>query len=125
MARILVVEDNRLNMELVTDLLEVAGHVVRQATSAEEGIAKAFADPPDLILLDIRMPGMSGLDAVRALKGHQATRCVPTVALTAQAMKGDEQVALDAGFDSYLPKPIDTRRFPREVERLLHMDVCR
>jgi CheY-like chemotaxis protein len=121
MARILVVEDNKLNMELVTDLLETAGHDVCRAFSAEIGLRMAATESPDLILMDIRLPGMDGLSAVRALKGDPATRRIPTVALTAQAMKGDALTALAAGFDGYLTKPIDTRAFFGEISRLLRL----
>ena len=111
MYTILVVEDNRLNMELVSDLLELAGHTVRQASNAEDAIRMARDNPPDLILLDIRLPGMDGHAAVRALKGDPRTKGIPTVALTAQAMKGDAEAAHEAGFDGYLTKPIDTKAF--------------
>ncbi len=121
MATILVVEDNRLNMELVTDLLEAAGHVVRPATTAEEGLAMARTEQPDLILMDIRLPGMPGSMAVRVLKDDLRTERIPTIALTAQAMKGDDESALEVGFDGYLSKPIDTRTFPAEVERFLNL----
>lgn len=120
MARILIVEDNRLNMELATDLLEAAGHTVLQAPTAELGIDKARADRPDVILMDIRLPGMPGTAAMRVLKGDPHTARIPTVALTAQAMRGDAEAAMADGFDGYLTKPIDTRHFAREVETFLH-----
>lgn len=121
MATILVVEDNRLNMELVTDLLEAAGHIVRPATTAEEGFAMARAEQPDLILMDIRLPGMTGSTAVRLLKNDRRTERIPAIALTAQAMKGDDESALEVGFDGYLSKPIDTRRFSAQVQRFLDL----
>lgn len=119
MARILIVEDNPMNMELATDLLQDAGYAVRQAHSAEEGIRLAEQESPDLILMDIRLPGMDGHAAVGALRSNARTREIATVALTAQAMHGDEQRALDAGFDAYITKPIDTRTFVATVARLL------
>lgn len=119
MATILVVEDNALNLELVTDLLEAAGHLVRTAGTAEDGIRSATMAPPDLILMDIRLPGMDGHAAVAILKADPATRSVPMVALTAQAMKGDDEVAIAAGFDGYLAKPIDTRSFSAAIDRFL------
>lgn len=120
MATILVVEDNRLNLELVTDLLEIAGHSVRTAGTAEEGLRLAAGDPPpDLILMDIRLPGMDGHAAVAILKRSPATRSIPTIALTAQAMKGDEDRALGSGFDGYLSKPIDTRTFADRINQFL------
>ena len=121
MATILVVEDNRLNMKLVTDLLEAAGHVVRPATTAEEGFAMARTEQPDLILMDIRLPGMTGSMAVRMLKDDRRTEHIPTIALTAQTMKGDDESALEVGFDGYLSKPIDTRRFSTQLERFLSL----
>ena len=118
-ARILIVEDNALSLELATDLLQAAGHTVLQARSAEEGLRIAGDVRPDLILMDVCLPGMDGLDAVRALKRDPGTRDIPTVALTAHAMKGDEEAARAAGFDAYITKPIDTRTFPRTLGRLL------
>jgi CheY-like chemotaxis protein len=118
-ARILIVEDNSMNMELATDLLEAAGYVVYQALSAEDGIRLAREERPDLILMDIRLPGMDGHAAVRALKGDPRTTSIPTVALTAQAMKGDEETALLGGFDAYIAKPINTHTFQKSVARLL------
>jgi two-component system cell cycle response regulator DivK len=117
--RILVVEDNALNLELATELLTGAGHTVLQARTAEEGLRLARTEAPDLILLDVRLPGMDGLSAVRVLKRDAATRHIPAVAMTAQAMKGDEETARAAGFDAYVTKPIDTRAFPGMVARLL------
>ena len=120
--RILVIEDNPLNLELVLDLLDVFGSDVETATTAEEGLELAFRHPPDLILLDVRLPGMDGLEAVRRLKGDPRTAAVPTLALTAQAMKGDEDDARGAGFDGYVAKPIDTRAFPETILRHLGGD---
>ena len=117
--RILVVEDNALNLELASELLTGAGHTVLQARTAEEGLRLARTEALDLILLDVRLPGMDGLAAVRVLKGDAATRHIPAVAMTAQAMKGDEEAARAAGFDAYVTKPIDTRAFPGIVARLL------
>jgi len=117
--RILVVEDNALNLELASELLTGAGHTVLQARTAEEGLRLARTEELDLILLDVRLPGMDGLAAVRVLKRDAATRHIPAVAMTAQAMKGDEEAARAAGFDAYVTKPIDTRAFPGIVARLL------
>lgn len=119
MKKILVIEDNPVNLELVTDLLEVAGYEILQASSAEEGIETARADNPDLILMDVRLPRMDGLTATGILKADAATRHITIIALTAQAMKGDEQRALEAGCDAYLSKPIDTRELPRVIARML------
>jgi two-component system, cell cycle response regulator DivK len=118
-ARILIVEDNKLNLELATELLKSSGYAVLQSRSAEEGLRVAREQRPDLILMDVRLPGMDGLAAVRVLKQDPDTRMIPAVAMTAQAMRGDEEAARDAGFDAYVTKPIDTRAFPRVVARLL------
>ena len=118
-ARILIVEDNRLNLELATELLKSSGYAVLQARSAEEGLRMAREQRPDLILMDVRLPGMDGLTAVRVLKNDPDTRPIPTVAMTAQAMRGDEEAARTAGFDAYVTKPIDTRALPHTVARLL------
>jgi two-component system cell cycle response regulator DivK len=116
---ILLIEDNPLNLELAHDVLQAAGYTVLEARTAEEGLKLAGATTPDLILLDIRLPGMNGLDAARRLKGDLSTRNIPVVALTAQAMRGDEEVALAAGFNGYITKPINTRTLAAEVRRWL------
>lgn len=117
---ILVVEDNPLNMELVCDILEVNGYVVYQASAADEGIKIAKENIPHLILMDIQLPGMDGLSATQILKDDITTKDIPVVALTAHAMKGDEQKALEAGCSGYITKPIDTRAFPRLVKTFFH-----
>ena len=109
--RILIIEDNVLNLELATDLLEANGFVVSSAQTAEEGLRMARALLPDLVLMDFSLPGMDGLTATKNLKADPATRHLAVVGLTANAMKGDEQTALNAGCDGYLTKPIDTRTF--------------
>jgi two-component system, cell cycle response regulator DivK len=111
MKRILVIEDNPMNLELVTDLLEASGFSVAHARTAEEGLRLARESLPDLILMDISLPGMDGLAATRALRADAATRQLVIIALTAHAMKGDEESALEAGCDAYLAKPINTRTF--------------
>ena len=112
---ILVVEDNLLNLELVTDLLTVEGYTVRQANSGEEGVRLAESEMPSLILMDLRMPGMDGYAALKALRANPRTAQIPTVALTAQAMNGDEAAVQAAGFDGYIVKPINTRTFSGTV----------
>ena len=108
---ILIVEDNPVNMELVTDLLEVAGYTVLQAENAELGIELALEEQPSLILMDIALPGMDGLTATTYLRRNAGTCAIPIIALTAHAMKGDEQKALDIGCVGYITKPLDTRKF--------------
>ena len=119
---ILVVEDNLMNLELVTDLLEAQGYVVRQAHSGEEGVRLAAQERPALILMDLRMPGMDGFAAMRALRADPATAKLTVVALTAQAMNGDREAVLEAGFDGYIAKPIDTQVFPRAIAELLRRE---
>jgi CheY-like chemotaxis protein len=109
--KVLIIEDNPLNLELATDLLEITGHVVCQAQTAEEGLRMARQTMPDVILMDLSLPGMDGLAATKALRAEPATRHLTIIALTANAMKGDEEAALSAGCDGYLAKPIDTRTF--------------
>ena len=118
-AVILVVDDNRLNLELATDVLEAAGYGVRQAGSGPEAIALARAEQPQLILMDIGLPGMDGYATLRALRGDAGTAGIPVAALTSYAMAGDEERALAAGFDGYITKPIDTKGLPKTVAVLL------
>jgi len=117
--RILVIEDNPLNLELVRALLEAQGYEVIDSGSAEEGIERAKTEQPRLIFIDLRLPGTDGLAATQLLKADIATRHIPVVALTAHAMKGDDERAMQAGCDGYLTKPIDTRAFPAVVARFL------
>jgi CheY-like chemotaxis protein len=118
-AVILVVDDNRLNLELVTDVLEAAGYGVRQAASGPEALAIARTEPPRLILMDIGLPVMDGYAALQALRDEPSTAEIPVVALTSYAMAGDEERARAAGFDGYITKPIDTRGLPKTVASLL------
>ena len=117
--RILVIEDNPLNLELVRTLLEKMGYVVIDSGTAEEGIERAKLEQPKLILMDINLPGTDGLTATTLLKAEPATRHIPIVALTAHAMKGDDERMQTAGCDGYMTKPIDTRSFPALVARFL------
>jgi two-component system cell cycle response regulator DivK len=117
--RILVVEDNDKNLKLTRDLLEWAGFVVVSATTGEEAVARALTSAPDLILMDLQLPGMDGFQALTELRGHAETRSLPIVALTASAMSMDRERALAAGFDGFLEKPIDVRAFPEQVRRHL------
>ena len=117
--KILIIEDNPMNMELATDLLEAAGYVVIQAGTAEEGIELARVEFPDLILMDISLPGMDGLEATGVLKQDPAAKDIPVIAMTAHAMKGDERKARAAGCAGYITKPIDTRELPKTVARFI------
>lgn len=118
-AQILIVEDTPANMKLACMLLEKAGYRVLKADNAADGIALAKAHLPDLILMDIQLPGMDGLAATRLLKAAAATRHIAIIALTAFAMKGDEERMIAAGCDGYIAKPIQYRNFLAEVERML------
>ena len=111
MAKVLIVEDNPANMTLAIFLLESAGHVVINATDAEAGLMLARAEQPQLILMDIQLPGMDGLEATRLLKQDDATRSIPVIALTALAMKGDEERIRAAGCDGYIAKPLAYKDF--------------
>jgi two-component system, cell cycle response regulator DivK len=106
MARVLIVEDNADNMALAGFVLQSAGHTVISATDAEAGLALARAEHPDLILMDVQLPGMDGLEATALLKQDETTRAIPVIALTALAMKGDEERIRGAGCDGYIGKPM-------------------
>lgn len=119
MASVLIVEDNPANMTLAVFLLTSAGHTVLSATDAETGLTMAREQKPDLILMDIQLPGMDGLQATALLKSDEATRPIPVIALTALAMKGDEERIRAAGCDGYIAKPIRYQEFLASIaERL-------
>jgi CheY-like chemotaxis protein len=118
-ARILVVDDNPTNLRLASDVLEFAGHQVLSAADAEAALGVIRQTPPDLILMDIALPGMDGLTLTRQLKADPTTRHIGIVALTAFAMKGDDQKARESGCDGYITKPIDTRKLPGQVAEIL------
>jgi len=116
---ILVVEDNDRNLKLLRDVLEYAGYDVRVARTAEDGIAVAVKEPPDLVLMDLQLPGIDGMEALRRLRENSRTADIPVVAVTAQAMKHDRERVLEAGFDGYIEKPISVRAFPDQVRSFL------
>ncbi|XDD51618.1 response regulator [Leptospira sp. WS92.C1] len=117
--KILVVDDNPINLKLVYDLLTLESYSVIKATNAEDAICIIDRDHLDLILMDIELPGMDGLTLTRKLKSDSKTQKIPIVALTAFAMKGDEEKALAAGCAAYITKPIDTRKFIQQISQLL------
>lgn len=119
MAKLLIVEDTPANMRLVVCVLESAGHTTLQATLASDGIALAQREQPDLILMDVQLPGMSGLEAVGILKADPATRDIPVLALTAFAMTGDQQRFIEVGCDGYIAKPIRYKELLDVVENTL------
>jgi CheY-like chemotaxis protein len=118
-ADIMVVDDNEVNLKLATALLELEGHRVVQAPDAEGALELLQQMVPDLILMDIALPGMDGLELTRRLKADPRFRHVPIIALTAFAMKGDDARARAAGCDGYITKPIETRTLPALIESAL------
>ncbi len=118
-ATILIVEDNEANRLLAGAVLEREGYRVEMAGNAEEALQKLANRSPDLILMDVQMPGMDGLTLTRRLKGDARTADIPVVALTALAMMGDRERTLEAGCSGYISKPINTRTFASEVSKYL------
>jgi two-component system cell cycle response regulator DivK len=119
MATILIVEDNPANMKLAVLLLSKAGHAVLSAVNAETGLAMAHAQRPDLILMDIQLPGMDGLTATTLIKHNPVTAAIPVIALTAMAMKEDEEKTRAAGCDAYVAKPLRFRELYAAIDTLL------
>lgn len=118
--KILVVEDNDMNMQLVEFLLEEGGYAIVKATSGEEALSLTREGAaPDLILMDIHLPGMDGLSVVRAMKEDTRTARIPILALTAHAMRGDRDRFLEAGCDGYISKPIDVKTFLTSIQQYL------
>ncbi len=116
-ARVLVAEDNAMSMKLFRDVLQVSGYETLEATTGEQALELATQHGPDLVLMDIQLDGMDGLTALRRLREDDRTASTPVVALTAQAMAGDRERFLGAGFDGYLSKPVDVVEFIGMVER--------
>ena len=116
---ILIIEDNERNLKLVRDVLQFNGFRTAEARTAEDGLALASASPPDLVLLDLQLPGIDGMEAFRQLRGSPPTAGVPVVAVTALAMKDDRERVLRAGFDGYLEKPISVRELASQVRAFL------
>lgn len=117
--RILIVDDNPTNLKLVTYLMQKHGYDVATAADANDALASIAKTPPDLILMDVQLPGIDGLELTRRLKSNPATKPIVIIAVTAYAMKGDHDKARAAGFDDYVTKPIDTRSLPRVVAKHL------
>lgn len=115
--RILIIEDNELNLKLLHDVLAVSGYEVLSAQRGDLGLDLARREQPDLILLDLQLPDISGLDVARQLKGQNDTRAIPVIAVTAFALLGDDTKALESGCDGYVAKPIDLRDFLAVVEK--------
>lgn len=119
MAKILLVEDNEMNRDMLSRRLERRGHEVAIAVDGAEGVSMAHAQKPDLILLDMSLPVLDGWEAARQLKAADDTRAIPIIALTAHAMAGDREKALDAGCDDYDTKPIELPRLLGKMDALL------
>lgn len=119
MSRVLVIEDHPLNLELVTALLEEIGCQVLGASTPERGLALAAGNPPDLILMDVQLPGMDGYEVTRRLKADPRTADIPVVAVTAQALQGEEERARAAGCAAYLTKPVNHQQFQETIRRFL------
>jgi len=117
--KILVVEDNQDNRELVVKVLKINGYKVIEAVDGEEALEKTKTENPDLILMDLFIPKIDGYEVTRRLKSDRDLRGIPVIALTAHAMKGDMEKALAAGCDGYIPKPIDVRELPKQIEYFL------
>lgn len=119
MAKILLVEDNEMNRDMLGRRLQRRGHEVVIAVDGAEGVAKAQSEGPDLILMDMSLPVMDGWAATRTLKAEPATRAIPVIALTAHAMSGDRDKAMEAGCDDYDTKPVEFDRLLAKIEALL------
>ena len=117
--KVLIVEDNPMNMRLIEMILKSDSYLLLKARDGEEALAIAAIDHPDLVLMDIRLPRLSGLEVARRLRRKAQFSHIPIIALTAHAMKGDEEKAIEAGCNSYVSKPIDTRKLPRLVAKTL------
>ena len=118
--KILIVEDNELNMKLFHDLLEAKGYDILQTRDGMEALKMARAHTPDLILMDIQLPEVSGLEVTKWLKEDERLRSIPVVAVTAFAMKGDEEKIREGGCEAYIAKPISVTNFLETVENFLH-----
>jgi len=119
MSLILIVEDNDKNLKLVRDVLQVKGHATLEAGTAEDGIRLAREHKPDLILMDIHLPGMSGLEALKVLRADAVTAAMPVIAVTASVMQQDRKQITEAGFDAYVGKPINLKEFLDAVRSAL------
>ena len=119
MSLILIVEDNDKNLKLVRDVLQVKGYTTLEAGTAEDGIKLAGEHKPDLILMDIHLPGMNGIEALGVLRADPATATIPVIAVTASVMQQDRKLITDAGFDGYVGKPINLKEFLDAVSGML------
>jgi two-component system cell cycle response regulator DivK len=121
MSLILIVEDNEKNMKLVRDVLQVKGYSTLEAVTAEDGIKLAMEHKPDLVLMDIHLPGMNGIEALGVLRADPSTASIPVIAVTASVMQQDRKLITDAGFEAYVGKPINLKEFLDAVRGMLEM----
>ena len=119
MSLILIVEDNEKNMKLVRDVLQAKGYATIEAVTGEDGIRLAAERKPDLILMDIQLPGINGIEALRALRANPQTAAIPAVAVTASVMQQDRKQITEAGFEGYLGKPLNLKEFLETVRAML------
>ena len=124
MSLILIVEDNEKNLKLVRDVLQVKGYATLEAGTAEDGIRIATMRKPDLILMDIQLPGMSGIEALKVLRADPVTAAIPVVAVTASVMQQDRNLITQAGFDGYIGKPLNLKEFLAAVRKILREDAA-
>jgi len=117
--KILYIEDNKFNARLVKDILKARGHNVIIAENGLEGLIAAEKENPDIILLDIQLPGIDGYEVAGRIKSDEKLKRIPLIAVTSYVLKGDREKIIEAGCDDYIPKPIDTRKFPAQVEKYL------
>jgi two-component system, cell cycle response regulator DivK len=113
--QVLIVEDNEKNMKLVRDVLQATGYSTLEATTGEEAVELALSQAPALVLMDVQLPGIDGVEALERMRQNERTASIPVLALTAQAMSGDRERFLEAGFDGYLAKPVDVRELIEAV----------
>ncbi len=119
MSLILIIEDNDKNLKLVRDVLQVKGYATIEAGTGEDGIALAREHKPDLVLMDIQLPGMNGIDALKVLRADASTAAIPVIAVTASVMQQDRNLITEAGFDGYIGKPINLKEFLDSVRAML------
>jgi two-component system, cell cycle response regulator DivK len=119
MSLVLIVEDNDKNLKLVRDVLQVKGYETIEAGTAEDGIVLARERNPDLVLMDIQLPGMNGIEALKVLRADASTARIPVIAVTASVMQQDRNLITEAGFDGYIGKPINLKEFLDTVRAML------
>ena len=119
MSTVLIVEDNEKNMKLARDVLQAKGYKTLEAVSGEDGVKLALEKKPDLVLMDIQLPGINGIEAFKQIRGDAATHAIPVVAVTASVTPTDRSAITAAGFDAFLGKPINLKEFLETVQRLI------